>query len=73
MERPEWPPPEAGLCVHCRHARRVVSGRGSLFLRCGRHDSDPQFPKYPPLPVLRCGGFEECAPLEAGAGDRDDD
>ena len=73
MERPQRPPPEVGLCVHGRHARRVVSGRGSLFLRCGRPDCDSQFPKYPPLPVLRCGGFGERAPSEVEAGDCDDD
>ena len=47
-----------GLCEGCRWAREVVSGRGSVFLLCGRHQSDPRFAKYPPLPVLACVGFE---------------
>ena len=47
----------AGLCSHCRHAQRVVSDRGSEFLRCALASSDPAYPKYPRLPVLQCGGF----------------
>lgn len=26
---------------------------------CLRHRTDPAYPKYPRLPVLRCGGYEE--------------
>lgn len=48
----------AGLCASCRHARRVASRRGSLFLLCGRAADDPRFRRYPPLPVLRCAGHE---------------
>ncbi len=47
-----------GLCATCVHARSVVSSRGSEFLLCGRSETDPRYPKYPPLPVLRCPGFE---------------
>ncbi len=54
-----------GLCGQCRHVRAVASGRGSVFFRCGRHDEDPAFPKYPRLPVLRCAGFEaDALPVE---------
>lgn len=61
--------PEPGLCGGCAAAARVISGRGSAFLRCGRHDSDPSFAKYPPLPVRSCAGFEpRGAPADAGAG-----
>jgi hypothetical protein len=45
-----------GLCVSCRHARRVTSARGSTFWRCALSERDPRFPKYPPLPVLACAG-----------------
>jgi len=48
-----------GLCVSCRFAARIESGRGSVFLRCGRHDEDARFPKYPRLPVIECAGFEQ--------------
>ena len=46
-----------GLCAGCAHARPVVSGRGSTFWRCGLSATDPRFPRYPRLPVLRCEGF----------------
>jgi len=48
--------PPAGLCATCRHARRVESARGSVFTRCALAETDPRFPKYPRLPVLRCEG-----------------
>ncbi len=47
----------AGLCDDCAHQRVIESGRGSVFSMCKKHDEDPRFPKYPPLPVLRCSGF----------------
>jgi len=47
----------AGLCATCAHARPVTSARGSTFWRCGLHERDPRFAKYPRLPVLRCEGF----------------
>ena len=46
------------LCESCRHLREVVSGRGSRFLLCLLSQSDKRFPKYPPQPVLKCGGYE---------------
>ncbi|MCK9487342.1 MAG: hypothetical protein M0R73_11700 [Dehalococcoidia bacterium] len=46
-----------GLCGACRYARRVPSARGSVFLRCGMHDVDARYRKYPPLPVTACPGF----------------
>src|SRR5687768_4876058 len=47
-----------GLCEICRHARRITSDRGSVFVMCSLSRTNPAFPKYPPLPVLRCGGFD---------------
>jgi hypothetical protein len=35
------------------------SARGATFWRCLRADGDADFTRYPPLPVHRCGGFEE--------------
>jgi hypothetical protein len=46
-----------GLCATCIHAQTVHSDRGSTFLRCGLSDADPNFPKYPRLPVLECTGW----------------
>lgn len=48
----------AGLCGDCIHARRVVSGRGSEFLMCGRSRTDPRYARYPSLPVVFCPGHE---------------
>jgi len=47
-----------GLCVECRHMRRIVSDRGAVFFLCGRSAEDSSFAKYPRLPVLQCPGFE---------------
>jgi hypothetical protein len=55
---------EAGLCETCRHVAVVQSDRGSTFLRCERAKTDPVYPKYPRLPVLRCPGWEEQPPSE---------
>jgi len=38
--------------------RRVETARGSVFYLCERAAHDPHFPKYPPLPVVRCSGYE---------------
>ena len=50
--------PAVGLCSACLHARRVTSSREAEFWLCGRSATDPRFPKYPPLPVIRCSGYE---------------
>jgi len=48
-----------GLCASCRHARTIRSSKGSEFWLCERSKSEPErFRKYPPLPVVRCAGFE---------------
>ncbi|HEY6462077.1 MAG TPA: hypothetical protein VIY73_18050 [Polyangiaceae bacterium] len=52
------PTAAAGLCEDCRHSKRIISGRGSVFWLCTMHDRDPRFAKYPRLPVLRCAGYE---------------
>jgi hypothetical protein len=47
----------AGLCHKCRHCRRIESSRGSVFVFCELSLTDPNFPKYPRLPVLSCAGY----------------
>ena len=47
-----------GLCADCRHARRIKSARGSVFLLCGRAETEPEYPRYPRLPILECEGYE---------------
>ena len=49
----------AGLCDGCSHQRLVPTTRGSVFSLCLRSRTQPDsFPRYPPLPVLECTGFE---------------
>jgi hypothetical protein len=51
------PSPREGLCASCGHARRVVTDRGSVFVRCAYAAIDPSFAKYPRLPVLACSAY----------------
>ncbi|MBX3131441.1 MAG: hypothetical protein KF718_32290 [Polyangiaceae bacterium] len=51
-----------GLCATCAHARRVQSAKGSVFWLCGLASTDRRFPKYPPLPVVRCAGHRPGSP-----------
>lgn len=46
-----------GLCFDCVNAQKIQSDRGSTFYRCNLSDTDPNFPKYPRLPVLACSGY----------------
>jgi hypothetical protein len=48
----------AGLCASCVHARIVTSSRESVFFLCQLSATDPRFPRYPVLPVLRCSGYQ---------------
>lgn len=52
------PSPAPGLCGSCAHVRVVRTGKGSTFYLCERSKTDPAFPKYPRIPVLRCRGHE---------------
>jgi hypothetical protein len=47
-----------GLCATCTYVRIVNHPRGGEdYYRCGKHDEDPSYPKYPPLPVRSCAGY----------------
>jgi hypothetical protein len=50
--------PPAGLCDSCKHQRIVRNTRGSAFSLCERSRSDPEYPRYPRLPVRECRGHE---------------
>jgi len=50
--------PDAGLCETCVHQRLVRTTRGSEFSLCERSRTQPEYPRYPRLPVLRCPGHE---------------
>jgi len=62
---PAWP----GLCESCRWMQPVTNRSGSTFLRCALSDRDARFPRYPPLPVLACAGYER----QGAASAADDD
>jgi hypothetical protein len=49
----------AGLCDTCKHQRIVKNTRGSRFSLCERSKTEPEFPRYPRLPVLECRGYEK--------------
>ncbi len=71
-----FPPPvdeSYGLCGSCRYRREVRSVRGSVYLLCRRSETDPQYPKYPPLPLTRCPGFEGEADRTRDARDVNDE
>jgi hypothetical protein len=46
-----------GLCATCAYHRLITSDRSSEFWYCRMSETDATFPKYPMLPVVRCGGF----------------
>ena len=39
--------------------RRSSSATAARVLRCERAKTDPRFPRYPPLPVRACIGYDE--------------
>jgi hypothetical protein len=47
-----------GLCFDCAHGRKIESDRSSVFYLCELAASDPSYPKYPRLPVIRCAGYQ---------------
>jgi hypothetical protein len=54
------PDPRAGngLCDSCAHQKLVANTRGSVFSLCLRSREDPDYPRYPRVPVLSCPGHE---------------
>lgn len=58
MNKSDGEKDKLSLCADCRHAQRIQSSKGSLFLLCTLSKTDPHFPKYPRLPVLACSGYD---------------
>jgi hypothetical protein len=54
-----------GLCDRCRQQRLVPNTRGSVFSLCQRSRDDRRYPRYPPIPVLSCPGFDPGPDLPA--------
>lgn len=53
-----------GLCLTCVHSRKIQSNRDSTFILCKLSQTDPDFPKYPRLPVLTCAGYSPASSEE---------
>jgi hypothetical protein len=47
-----------GLCDTCVHQQIVRNTRGSVFSLCRRSRDEPEFPRYPRVPVVACAGHE---------------
>jgi len=58
--------PNAGLCDACQHQQVVRNTRGSVFSLCTRSRVDPAYPRYPPVPVRECPGYEPRQPDAPG-------
>ena len=52
------PRPPAGLCDTCRHQQLVPNTRGSVFSLCLRSKTQPEYARYPRIPVERCPGHQ---------------
>jgi hypothetical protein len=50
--------PPAGLCDSCRYQRVIRNTRGSEFSLCERSKTEPEYPRYPRVPVTACAGYE---------------
>ena len=46
------------LCETCKQMREIITPRRSRFLLCELSISDPEYPKYPPQPIMQCNGYE---------------
>jgi hypothetical protein len=47
------------LCETCAWMRVVVTPKGSRFLLCQVSQTDPDYLKYPPQPMVRCDGYRK--------------
>jgi len=64
--------PAVGLCSDCQHCRLIKNDRKterSTFYMCLRSLTQPEYRKYPPLPVHRCPGYEQAGPSAAAGSD----
>jgi hypothetical protein len=47
------------LCETCALMREVLTPKGSRFLLCQLSQTNPDYPKYPPQPVVGCDGYRK--------------
>jgi hypothetical protein len=48
---------QAGLCADCVNAQKIRSDRGTKFILCRLSATDPNYAKYPRLPIINCPGY----------------
>src|SRR5437879_11973323 len=53
------------LCETCQRMRAVITPKGSRFLLCHLSTSNPNYPKYPPQPIVRCEGYPPSEAVQA--------
>jgi hypothetical protein len=46
------------LCETCAWMREIITPKGSRFLLCRLAQTRPEYPKYPPQPMLQCAGYQ---------------
>ena len=47
------------LCESCVSMGEVITPKGSRFLLCQLSITNPDYPKYPPQPMVRCDGYQK--------------
>jgi len=47
------------LCESCASMREVITPKGSRFLLCQLAITNPDYPKYPKQPIVRCDGYQK--------------
>lgn len=63
MSAPGPIPPPEGLCASCTFRKEIPHPRGGRgYIYCKYSEIDPDFRRYPVLPVLKCRGFKPAAP-----------
>ena len=58
-------PDTRSLCQRCAHVKVITSAKGSTFLLCQLSAVDSRFPRYPPQPVVACGGYMPAAATDS--------
>ena len=48
---------QVGLCVDCRYGRIVDGRAGNRYYLCELSFRRADYPKYPSVPVVQCGGY----------------
>jgi hypothetical protein len=47
------------MCETCAIMREIITPKGTRYLLCQLSKIDPEYPKYPPQPVVRCDGYRK--------------